>query len=276
MIFTYKKWNRFCKELKNKNIISKPAKDVNSESKVFLVLKHDVETNVKKALKMAKIESKYGHCGSYYVQAYLMTKTKNISMLKQIQKMGHEVSYHYDVMDFAKGDFNKAKDEFKRNKTIFEDNGFQLETVCQHGNPLVERNGYTSNRDFFRSDEVKRLYPNISDIMVNYKSSRQIDYSYFSDAGRKFKLIYDPLFNDVVNSDDKNIAYDNLDKIIEVIDSNGAYIISTHPHRWCSSSFVYCIKATFFKIVKGIAKLLYKIPFMKKFINKHYGLAKKL
>lgn len=276
MIFVYKKWERFCKSLFNKGMLSLPAKSVTKDNKSFLVLKHDVETNVKKAFKLAKIEKKYNHCGSYYVQAYLLNNPKNVKILQNIQRMGHEVSYHYDVMDFAKGDIEKADAEFNKNLSLFEKEGFEIATVCQHGNPLIERIGYTSNRDFFRNPDIQSKYSNISDIMVNYKTSRQIDYLYYSDAGRVFKLVFDPLFNDVVNSDDKNISYRDLKELEESLNNQGRYIISTHPHRWCASSLAYSFKALFFKIVKFFAKLLYKIPFMRRFINKHYYLAKKI
>jgi hypothetical protein len=80
----------------------------------------------------------------------------------------------------------------------------------------------------------------------------------------------------VVNSDDKNIVYKNLDFVLEQIKENDRCILSTHPHRWTSSSFVYVVKATMFKCIKAVAKVAVKIPFMKKFMSKYYYLAKKI
>ena len=276
MIFVYRKWDDFCKRLKEKSIVSIPADEITKDLDNYLVLKHDVETSVKKAFKMAKIENKYGHRGSYYVQAYLMNNEKNIRIFKEMQTLGHEISYHYDVMDSTKGDIERAKTEFEKNKKIFEKHGFVLNTVCQHGNPLIERVGYTSNRDFFRNKSVQQLYPEISDIMVNFKSNRNTDYFYYSDAGRKFRLIYDPMFNDIIDSDDKDIPYNNLVGLSKEIDKTGRYIISTHPHRWCSSAVVYEFKNIMFKVIKAIAKVLYKIPFMKKLMERYYYLAKRI
>jgi len=276
MIFVFKKWDEFCQKLCEKDIISIPAVEVSSNTKGYLVLKHDVETDVPKAHELAKIEQKYGHRGTYYVQAYLLDSVSNVEMLKDMQNMGHEISYHYDVMDSCKGDIDKAITEFDTNKNKFEGNGFVLKTLCQHGNPVVERVGYTSNRDFFRNDRVRATYPILSDIMVNFKEMYKTEYVYFSDAGRKFKMIYDPLYNDVVNSDDKNIAYDNLDVVFNEIVKGGNFIISTHPHRWTSSATLYAIKTVIFKIVKSIAKLLIKIPLMKRFMSRFYYLAKKI
>lgn len=276
MIFVYKKWDSFCKGLKQKGIYSIPAKDVSEKTKSYLVLKHDVETDVSKALKMAQIEYSYGHKGTYYVQAYLMNDLKNIQMLKQMQRMGHEISYHYDVMDQCHGNLTKAIGVFETNRQIFESNGFQVETLCQHGNPVVERVGYTSNRDFFRSEYVRQLYPKLSDIMVNFKQVHHTDYTYYSDVGRQFKMIYDPIMNDIINSDNKNVIYTDLVAVLNSLVPDQRYIISTHPHRWTNSAVAYLIKLIIFKVVKGMVKLLVTLPFMKKLISRYYYLAKKI
>ena len=280
MIFTYKNWDQFCALLQGKGVRSITAKKLMTEKlSSYVILKHDVETNVKSALKIAEIESKRGHCGSYYVQAYLLDDEKNVEMLKKMQEMGHEISYHYDVMDANSGDILLAIEDFEKKCKKFEQNGFHLVTLCQHGNPIVERKGYNSNRDFFRNEKVKQLFPMLTDVMVDFKDKAfgGTEYLYFSDAGRKFKLIFDPINNDVIPSDDKNIPFDNLTALYSYVEEYKANaIISMHPHRWVKSKFKFIVKTTIFKVVRAIAKLLSKIPFMKKFMGKYYHLAKKL
>ncbi len=276
MIFTYNRWEEFCKRLAVKGVKSIPTREILTSTANYVVFKHDVETNVPKAYRLAAIEHKYGHKGSYYVQAYLMHDEKNILMLREMQEMGHEISYHYDVMDSCKGDLDKAIKEFADNKQLFEKNGFVISTVCQHGNPIVERIGYTSNRDFFRSERVRALYPNITDVMVNLKSDVPTDFVYYSDAGRVFKMIYDPLTNDIVNSDDKNRAYQNLNELLEALDFSKGIIVSTHPHRWCGSAVGYMIKTYMFKIVRTTAKMVMRVPLAKKIMSRYYYLAKKI
>ena len=161
MIFTFSKWQDFCKKLACNGIRSIPAREVSPQQTSFFVLKHDVETDVNKAYEIAKIEKNYGHKGSYYVQAYLLNDEKNISLLKEMQEMGHEISYHYDVLDASKGDINIATDVFETDRKKFEQLGFPLSTVCQHGNPIIERTGYHSNRDFFRNSDIQKKYPDI-------------------------------------------------------------------------------------------------------------------
>lgn len=274
MIFVYKYWEQFCKKLDEKGIHSIPACEINGEEKSFLVLKHDIENSVSRAFKMAEIEKKYGQRGSYYAHAYLLENLKNVEMLKEMQKMGHEISYHYDVMDSSHGNMKQAISEFEKNKLLFEGLGFKLITVCQHGNPVIERVGYTSNRDFFRSEYVQSLYPEISDIMVNYKGKHNTEYTYYSDAGRKFCLIFDPINNDIVDSEDKNIAYKDLNELFDNLEAKA--IISTHPHRWTNSECSYLIKERLFKIIKYIAKKLMRVPMLKKIMSRYYYLAKKI
>ena len=56
MIFVYKYWDQFCRELKEKGIVSIPAKEVKGSMTSFLVLKHDIENTVPKAYMLAEIE----------------------------------------------------------------------------------------------------------------------------------------------------------------------------------------------------------------------------
>ena len=278
-MFLYKQWEMFCRALDNNDIHSVTAVSLlegNVNKEEFLVLKHDVETNPSKALKLAEIENRYFHKGSYYVQAYLLNDKKNIEVLNKIKALGHEVSYHHDVMDSNKGDMEKARLEFLRYKKLFEQNGFPISTVCQHGNPVIERQGYTSNRDFFRDNRIQNEFLSVTEIMVNYKEKLKVNYKYVSDAGYGWKVIFDPENNDIYDSSDKNIPIDDFKKLITYTKENRCLIISTHPHRWHSNKYKALFKDSIFKAIKNIAKLLLKIPGMKKVMGRFYFLAKKI
>lgn len=275
MKFVYRNWEEFCILLDRAGIHSIPACEVTGEMGKYLVLKHDVETNVQSAYNLAKIENKYGHRGSYYVQAYLLERFENVEYLKKMQLLGHEISYHYDVMDSCRGNLKQAIAEFERNRCMFENYGFPIRTVCQHGNPVVERVGYHSNRDFFRSEKVHDCYPDIMDIMVNFKNGVPTEYTYFSDAGRQFKLVYDPIWNDVVNSDEHNISFESLQEIMPYI-TKEACIVSMHPHRWTASLWKYELKTVAFRVIRFTAKKMMKIPLMKIIMSRYYHLAKKI
>ncbi len=279
MIFVVNNWKKICKKLAESGWVSVPLKEQMGETgkKSFLTLKHDVETNVPKAHRFAKVEAELGHRGSYYVQAYLLERCENVKLLQEMQQMGHEISYHHDVMDSNKGNLEQAVAEFEENLRLFQEKGFEIVTVCQHGNPVVERVGYTSNRDFFRSEFVQKKFPGMADVMVDFPEKANVVYDYYSDAGRKFKLIFDPINNDVLDSEDKNIAFDDGAQLTEQILAIGkSAIISIHPHRWESNGFAAIGKEYAFKGIKKIVKILIKIPLIKKIAGRYYYLAKKI
>jgi len=277
MVFIFRNWDNFCSELAGSGMMSVPAREISRESGKYIVLKHDVETNVARAYRMADIESRHGHRGSYYVQAYLMNSPGNIKMLRDMQRCGHEVSYHHDVMDSCKGNLAEAISEFEKNRKVFEANGFAVKTVCQHGNPVIERTGYTSNRDFFRSAQVRERYPEIADIMVDFKEKADTDYKYYSDAGWGFKLIYDPINDDRIDNSRRNAGFSDLDDLfLEIEKSEMGCFISTHPHRWASSAYSQAARGVAFRAVKEIARAAMKIPAANKIMSRYYYLAKKI
>lgn len=278
MIFVYAQWERFCRELSRSDRKSIPACRVLQEKSAgpYLILKHDVETAVSHAHAMANIEHKHGHSGSYYVQAYLLEDEENVRLLQEMQQMGHEVSYHYDVLDSSRGDMEKARAEFEKNLSLFRSHGFPCATVCQHGNPVAERIGYHSNRDFFRNSRAQELYPELADIMVDFKAKTETEYRYFSDAGRKFHLIFDPINNDIEHSDDQNTPCEDLDGVLALIPAGESAIVSVHPHRWTSSAAAYRGKALLFRVIRTTARVLVKIPVLKKILARYYYLARKI
>lgn len=277
-MFLFNHWDEFCRKLNNNSIASLTASMLIDEKpdSQFILLKHDVETNPIKALRMAQIESKYALRGTYYVQAYLLNNKQNIEVLKQIQELGHEVSYHHDVMDSNKGDIKRAANEFQKNIEMFQKNGFYIKTVCQHGNPIIERVGYNSNRDLFRNNDISLRYNHITEIMVNFKFILGREYKYISDAGYGWKIIFDPENNDILNSDEKDILLETLDGVLEVIESGFSTIISTHPHRWYRSACIAIIKDYVFKAIKVVVNGMLKFPYMKKLLGRFYYLAKKI
>jgi hypothetical protein len=273
-MFYFKNWSKFCEAVSSTSIVPLKAQDVLSgknSNTPFIVFKHDVETNPVSALKLAKIENKYNIRGTYYVQAYLLNNKKNVEILKSIQSLGHEVSYHYDVLDANDGDFDKANIEFKKNITVFESYGFEIKTVCQHGNPIKERINYNSNRDFLLKKEIADQYPYLADPVVNFKTKSKRKYIYISDFGYSWKIILNPESNDT-----SNILLSGFSAIIDIINKGNSVILSTHPHRWEKYETVITLKIIFFKVIRTCALVGYKIPLFKKILNKFYFLAKNI
>jgi hypothetical protein len=270
-MFIYSYWDEICKELStNFNIIKAEEILNNLETKKWLVVKHDVETDVLKALNLAKIENKHGIKATYYVQADLLKK--NEKYLQEIASLGHEVTYHYDVLDSCDGDYTKASKEFKKYLDEFSKLGFKVKTVCPHGNPIKIRNGWSSNKDFFKNKKVNVVFSNILDIVVHLPSILKKEYAYISDAGYSFKKIVNIYDNDKNNKGDIELGKN----LISIMQELNHIILSTHPHRWESNSFNFVFKVGIFKLIRYIAKKLASIHFLKKIMSKYYYLAKRV
>lgn len=275
MVFVYSKWEKFCRLLKENDITSVTAETLLTSGyeqqgkKRFVTLKHDVESNPAKALDIARIESSYGHHASYYVQAYLMTD-ENQSVFKEIQALGHEVSYHHSVIDFALGDISLAMNRYEQDVDIFQKYGFPIKTVCQHG----DSSSQYENRDFFRSQEVRNKFPDHSDLMVDFMERIGHPYTYISDVGMQFKIINDPLLVKNLSNEDEYIVLGGMDSLLSYIIKNpsDSFIISAHPHRYSKSAAQAVARKFIFRCLKSIGKIIFLIPGVRKFVFKNNNL----
>ncbi len=277
-MLVYKNWARFCATLTKTGISCVLAREAVSAAKAntkFIIIKHDVETNVKKSLALAHIEQRNGIRATYYVQSNLVDDAQDIKMLQQIQSLGHEVTYHYDVLDANNGDMDKADSEFQATLDKFERHGFKVLTVCPHGNPILNRNGWSSNKDFFRDPKVAARYEHITDIVIDLPKMVGNKLTYISDAGYKLKLIADIANNDKDDSQ-PDITLAGFDEIVRQMSQDGSVIISTHPHRWYKYQLALLLKVVFFKFARMSARFLSKNQAIKKFLSKYYYIAKKI
>lgn len=278
-MFYYRNWEKLCASLATTGKVACRADESLTQPSgiKYIVLKHDVEANVGKAFRLAEIEHRYGLCGSYYVQAYLLNDARNVDLLEQMQEMGHEISYHYDVLDANNGDYAAAERDFSVWLKRFQDFGFALKTICQHGNPVKQRIGYTSNRDFFRNPAIKAKYSDLVDMVVDYSRYVKAPYKYISDAGYMWKHYTEPETNDI-NPDAPVISIGGkIDGLIRFIDeSDCSIVLSTHPHRWEKSSLRINLKIYMFRALRSTVRTIEKIPLAKSILDKFYFLAKRI
>jgi len=217
-----------------------------------LFIKHDVEGRVKSALKIAKIEANAGHQATYYFQGDLLGLKKTQKCLKEIQKLGHEVSLHYDVLDANNGDYIAARKQFRGFLEDLHSHGCKVRSVCPHGNPTKIRSGWKSNKDFFKNSEVRKEFPEIIDIVVDFPQIFSGG-RYISDAGFSLREI-----GRIATNDESNESAMNDGKPIKWIDiadiTNSAHgvVLSVHPHRFKESALSLSFEKKVFLVVKNI------------------------
>jgi hypothetical protein len=78
----------------------------------FAMMHHDIDRKPGNALFTARIERECGIRAAYYFRRYGSAFRPEI--MKEIEGMGHEVGYHYEVLGKTKGDRERAVKMFEK------------------------------------------------------------------------------------------------------------------------------------------------------------------
>ena len=178
--FTLKKYRELCNAMINSGYTLTTVADYlpsksTKHPKKTIILRHDVDRNAKHALGTAKIENKLGIKSTYYFRTIPNVFVPKI--IKKIHAMGHEIGYHYEVLDRASGNFEKAIKLFEHELENFR-KICDIKTICMHGNPLTS----WDNRDLWKKYDFR-------DYGITGEAYLSIDYDkvmYFTDTGRSW------------------------------------------------------------------------------------------
>ena len=141
---------------------------------------------------------------------------------------------------------------------------------------MKKRVGYTSNRDFFRNQEIRSHYPDLVDMVVDYSQHTEHKYRYISDASYRWNIITEPETNDL-HPEVKNMKVGGFKNLLALVqDTDYSYVISTHPHRWKSAAWKINLKIGVFRVVRETVMIARHIPGVEWLLNKFYFLAKKI
>ena len=185
-----------------------------------VILRHDVDVSAEKALRMAKLERKVGVKSTYY---FRYPKTFNPKIMKEIESMGHEVGYHYEVLDKAKGDHEQAIRLFGQELAEFRKH-VDVKTISMHGGVLTKYD----NRDLWKKHDFK-------DFGIIGEAYLSLDFNkikYFTDTGRDWSGRYSIKDNTGVVGHREGIK--NTCDLIRMLEDEKHQLIciTTHPKRW--------------------------------------------
>jgi hypothetical protein len=131
--FTFKTYKKLLKAISNPQAETQTLRDyILNPLPNALVLRHDVDLLPANSLRFAREQKNLGIKGTYYFRAVPQSWNENI--IKQIASMGHEIGYHYETMDTARGNTDKAWDLFRNNLHKLRQLT-EVHTVCMHGSP---------------------------------------------------------------------------------------------------------------------------------------------
>ena len=187
-----------------------------------VILRHDVDKKPGNSLRFAEIENEKGLEASYYFRE--VPESLQVDKLLAIKSLGHEIGYHYEDMDSAKGDPEKAIKNFEENLQKLRKLA-PIDTICMHGSPLSKYD----NKDLWQHYDYHE-YGIIGEPYFD------LDYSkifYITDTGRKWNN-RDASIRDKVESLFE-IEVRSTEHFIELIREGKMpeqMMINTHPQRW--------------------------------------------
>lgn len=244
--FSLKMYAELCRVLKPRKTVTVRHYLSDKSKSPCIVLRHDVDRSAKNALAMAQLEHTYGIKSTYY---FRYPKTFDIKIIRKICNLGHEIGYHYEVLDKASGDCSKAIELFEKELGIFRES-FSVKTICMHGNPLTKWDGKDIWRvfDFKAYGILGEAYLSLSDIPI-----------YLTDTGRNWNGQNN--FKDRLPAETDKPNFRNTADVIRFIKSNkeNKICLNCHPERWGSGFLQWLIsflRDHFFNFCKSILKQL--------------------
>ena len=248
--FTLNKYEELCQTMVSSEYVLLSVHDYLTQDNFnkCIILRHYVDRVISRALDMAELEHEYGITSTYYFR-----HKKDVfhpDIMRKIADMGHEIGFHYEVMDKAKGDTEKAIEIFEQElgdmRSVAE-----VTTVCMHGNPLAS----WSNRDLWEKYDL-------NDFEIIGEPYLSLDYDkilYLTDTGRTWAdlniRVKDVL--DTVNGANSRFTgkITSTDDVIDLVKFGKApqICILAHPNRWCDG-FVGWTKELIYQNVKNIGK----------------------
>lgn len=251
MDFTVKIYRDLVTSLKSQNYTFQTFDEfLTSPAEKSIVLRHDVDLLPHNSLRFAEIQAENDVKGVYYFRA--VPESWDVSVIKQIAELGHEIGYHYENLTTCNGDLEKGIADFKNNLEALRKLA-PVTTICMHGSPMSK----------YDSKDLWKTY-NYKDLGLIGEPYFDVDFQkvyYLTDTGRKWDGNKVSV-RDKVNSG-YNLSFHTTQQVIDAANSGklpNQIMFTFHPQRWNDNLLMWS-KELVLQNVKNIVK---KYFFVKK------------
>lgn len=190
----------------------------------FAIMRHDIDRKIGNALRMAELEHAMGIHSTYY---FRYPSTFRPDIIREIDALGHEIGYHYEVLSKAKGDPEKAILLFKQELCDMRE-VCEIKTICMHGNPMSRYD----DRDLWNHYDFR-------DFRIDgeaYLTLQDAGLQYFTDTGRSWNGKHS--VRDVMPGATATLyQVGTTDDLIKWIGSatKECLYLTIHPERWAAN-----------------------------------------
>jgi hypothetical protein len=198
-----------------------------------VILRHDVDDKKLHSLKFAQIQSQLGIKATYYFR--IVPESFDPAIMKDIEFMGHEVGLHYEEMDFARGDREKAYQMFLNHLKTFRAI-VDVKTICMHGSPKSK----FDNKDIWKGNDYRTL-----DLIGEpYFDLNVNEVYYLTDTG----MMWDGhrySIRDRMGNGGHQLSFHSTQQIIQSLRTGNfpkKCMMNFHPQRWHENSFHWFVE----------------------------------
>ncbi len=175
MKFTYDAYRNMINLLKENNYSFTDYKNYTNFKKV-VILRHDIDMSLERALKLAKLENQLGVSGYYFVllstDFYNVNSKKSLNILNQIKNLGGKIGLHFDEVKYKL----KSKEDYIKYVTyeielLTKILGFKVDVVSMH----------RPSKDFLELDLE------IPNVVNSYQKKFFNEFKYISDSRMQWR-----------------------------------------------------------------------------------------
>jgi len=207
-----------------------------------VVLRHDSDIWPNNDLQMAVVENNLGIISTYY---FRIPATYNVTIIKKIKDLGHEIGYHYEDLATYNGDYKLAIKSFSINLNKIKEL-YDVKTVSMHGRPLSK----WDSRDLWRKYKL-------SDFGIVAEPYLDIDYNkvlYLTENGNRWDGDRSNIRDNVKSTYNYKIRTTfDLIKCFQKNELPDQIILNIHPARWNDNICIWTYRYLLQKF-KNVAK----------------------
>ena len=102
--FTHRSYLELLKDMKDSGRKIVSFRDIQNAGDAFVILRHDVDFSLQKALDMARLDNEAGATSTFFILLtapyYNPLTEEGIKTIQEIVSLGHECGLHYDCTGF--------------------------------------------------------------------------------------------------------------------------------------------------------------------------------
>lgn len=135
MNFTYQAYEDMVKLLKENNYAVCSYHNHRNYDKA-VILRHDVDMDLNKAVQLAHLENRLGVTSTYFVlissDFYNLFSSKSLLYLQEIVSLNHEIGLHFDEEKYDKSTTNVVDNTLREIELIKVGSGIEIKSVSMH------------------------------------------------------------------------------------------------------------------------------------------------